>query len=792
MKLEDELFLGNEPLPASDTAVTLDILSQDDVLRGEELAQKRILEGKITLNPRSCPVFSVSPPMGTAAPMITALRAMWDFYLVVIPFTLHPAPGNNHYDRVSFLVKLTNPEATAFDLFPKNMTTPMEEIKTYTLSSEIKIQETGGNHVQGGRQFRFSALPSKITAFGEGQSTFYWVYEGLEEQKEVVPGTKHALVVLRVPRGTRFVDGTIDFEVAIAKKLLGAWRTTTAVVRSFPIHFELSGAAPFFVTDTPLKEKPDVIKEAAYFDVCIVCALPEEAQAFISETVRQHNVTFQRAFDPFTKYEYRHAVIQNNKGEPLSIQVSWLPRYGPMEAGLHLTSLLEEFKPRFVAMIGICAGDRRKVKLGDIIVAERTFSYDIGKFVRDESGRRQFLHDAVTWQTDPSLLQFVRMFDGWKPAIASLLRPYSKRQQRDWLLSKLLEEATPRIDTIPLQELQQYAPDWRRIVYELQAGPDPYLTRDGTLRDISRVYELRYGEEVFPYKDPVLPSIHIAPMASGSAVRSDNPFADVQIPVRGTVAIDMEGAAFYRTIADFPAIRFLLVKGVGDYADNDKDDSYHEYASSAAAAYTLCFIKEYVTASRMPRVQQEIVRGGSVEAWSQITSPSPTTVQPTLAGTVSKGDALNVFLAYASEDEALKKELEKHLMVLIRQGWITRWDSRKISAGREWAKELDMHLKQARIILVLVSLDFLASDYCYGNEMKRALKMHKAGKAYVIPILLRATDWKDTPLGKLFAVPRNNKPVTEWQDRDAAFADVARQIRTVVEQLKEAGTRSGM
>ena len=70
--------------------------------------------------------------------------------------------------------------------------------------------------------------------------------------------------------------------------------------------------------------------------------------------------------------------------------------------------------------------------------------------------------------------------------------------------------------------------------------------------------------------------------------------------------------------------------------------------------------------------------------------------------------------------------------------------------------------------------------------MLPALEMQKAGKARVIPILLRPTDdLQETPIGDLLTIPRNNKPVTKWEDRDAAFAEIAREIRGVINQVKK-------
>jgi hypothetical protein len=99
----------------------------------------------------------------------------------------------------------------------------------------------------------------------------------------------------------------------------------------------------------------------------------------------------------------------------------------------------------------------------------------------------------------------------------------------------------------------------------------------------------------------------------------------------------------------------------------------------------------------------------------------------------------------------------------------------------DWKKIVDHHLDTASIILLLISADFVASDYCYGIEMQRAMERHEAGETHIIPILLRPVDWQSAPFGKLKALPSNGTPITEWRNRDAAFADVAKGIRSIVE-----------
>jgi len=144
---------------------------------------------------------------------------------------------------------------------------------------------------------------------------------------------------------------------------------------------------------------------------------------------------------------------------------------------------------------------------------------------------------------------------------------------------------------------------------------------------------------------------------------------------------------------------------------------------------------------------------------------------------------IELFCSYAHEDEAHLQKLETHLSILKRQGLISTWHDRQITAGTEWAQAIDTHLNSASVILLLISPDFFASDYCYGLEMTRALERHKANEARVIPILLRHVDWKGAPFAHLQALPTNAKPVTSWSNRDEAWASVAVGIRRVIEDL---------
>ena len=131
-----------------------------------------------------------------------------------------------------------------------------------------------------------------------------------------------------------------------------------------------------------------------------------------------------------------------------------------------------------------------------------------------------------------------------------------------------------------------------------------------------------------------------------------------------------------------------------------------------------------------------------------------------MSGAGKPSESSEIFLCYSHKDEKLLKKLETHLSLLQRDKVISIWHDRRIGAGTEWAGAIDEHLNSARIILLLVSADFLASDYCHDVEMERAIERHEAGEARVIPVILRPVDWKGAKFGKLQALPQR------WQTGD--------------------------
>jgi len=147
--------------------------------------------------------------------------------------------------------------------------------------------------------------------------------------------------------------------------------------------------------------------------------------------------------------------------------------------------------------------------------------------------------------------------------------------------------------------------------------------------------------------------------------------------------------------------------------------------------------------------------------------------------------AVRLFYSYSHKDESLRNELETHLKLLQRQGLIETWHDRKIEAGEEWKQKIDDNLERADIILLLVSADFIASDYCYEIEMKRALERHEKKEARVIPVIVRDVNWRIAPFAKLQALPKDGKAVALWENKDSAWRNVSEGIERVIEEMRK-------
>ena len=141
---------------------------------------------------------------------------------------------------------------------------------------------------------------------------------------------------------------------------------------------------------------------------------------------------------------------------------------------------------------------------------------------------------------------------------------------------------------------------------------------------------------------------------------------------------------------------------------------------------------------------------------------------------------MRAFISYSHRDKAALERLHTHLAPLRRQRLIKAWFDREILAGGEINAAVDKELESCELFLLLVSPDFLASDYCFEREMQRALERHEAGEARVVPIIIEPCDWAASPLRQLKALPRDGKPVSDWTNANNAYLDIVQELRRIV------------
>lgn len=147
-------------------------------------------------------------------------------------------------------------------------------------------------------------------------------------------------------------------------------------------------------------------------------------------------------------------------------------------------------------------------------------------------------------------------------------------------------------------------------------------------------------------------------------------------------------------------------------------------------------------------------------------------------------EPVDLFYSYAHEDNALRDELSGHLKIMERRGVIRPWHDRCLTPGEKWDGEIHESLQAADLVLLLISSDFISSDYIWSQELDVAMKRHERGEASVIPVLLRAVDIAGAPFEKLQGLPTDFRPVTSWPNRDEAWTDVAKGIRKTVEHIQ--------
>jgi internalin A len=415
-----------------------------------------------------------------------------------------------------------------------------------------------------------------------------------------------------------------------------------------------------------------------------------------------------------------------------------------------------------------------------------------------------FLHDlgiVVNFRDDPRLAETHVLNPEW------VTNGIYKILNADWLAKK---EGELRLEHLPgvldrklyPREMHLYLLDLMRkfeLCYEFYEGDGRYLVpellgkEEPDLKDFAADDALRFEYRYNTLPEGLLPRFIVRSRAlnkdlprwrtgvvlawegNRAVVKADVQDRRVSIAVVGPVAgrrrllavIRADLEHIHRSIAKLQAIEQVPVPG---------------QAGLVVKYATLCVL-EVEGETELKLVHNgKVVKVKIADLLGGVEEPSAKPREP-MREAVGR-EAVRVAFSYSHKDEELRDQLETHLKLLQRQGVISTWHDRKILGGENWAGVIDDNFKRADLILLLVSADFVASDYCYQTEMGMALEREAKGEARVVPVTLRACDWKGAPFGKLQGFPKDMKPVTSWPNRDEAWTDVAAGIRTVVEELR--------
>jgi nucleoside phosphorylase len=348
------------------------------------------------------------------------------------------------------------------------------------------------------------------------------------------------------------------------------------------------------------------------FDVLVITALVDELRAL--QAVRYGgDGAWTAARDP-DGVPYHHRLVSTESGATLRIAAAWTGDMGVTATALRAATLIGHLDPRCLSMCGICAGNRADVFLGDVIVADRVYSYDHGKLVASTGpdGQRveQFFHDIETYNLDPTWRMDVAFFAenlAWSDDLARD-RPPSHERQEAWIRHRVLaqmEGKGPSPTEHP--DRRRCCPDWtKRIRALVKAGIGRSdeeglfsLTAEG--ERLTHEERLLYPDHADGHAGDPPFRVHLGPIATGSAVQKDPEiFSRLERLVRKTIGIEMEAAAVGR-VAEQLHRRAIIVKGVSDYGDSEKDDKFRAFAARASAEFLIRFLGQHLPA-RAPEV----------------------------------------------------------------------------------------------------------------------------------------------------------------------------------------------
>ncbi|MEA5512241.1 hypothetical protein VB715_20935 [Crocosphaera sp. UHCC 0190] len=327
-------------------------------------------------------------------------------------------------------------------------------------------------------------------------------------------------------------------------------------------------------------------------DVLIIAALKEEFDALIEITDREE--TWERVRDSENITRYYHRTFESTQGFSFSVAAMWANNMGATQAAVLATKLTEQLNPRCIAMCGICAGKRGDVFLGDVLIADKVFRYDQGKHkVKGEN--EVFQPDITTFNLRQKWKTAIKEIEKkWQPSFINE-RSLSLEYQSNWLLRALHNcEENKQLSISSYPRIDNFVPQHNRQAVIQKLRQKKWIDLDSfqiTSEGKKHLEEDRFYFPDSPQPDPQF-RIHLGTIGTGTGVIQDPSIWDkITAYQRKTIGLEMEGEAI-GIVSEIQEIDYMIfVKGVCDYADEFKDDSFHDFAAKASAAFLIDFLK---------------------------------------------------------------------------------------------------------------------------------------------------------------------------------------------------------
>lgn len=140
-----------------------------------------------------------------------------------------------------------------------------------------------------------------------------------------------------------------------------------------------------------------------------------------------------------------------------------------------------------------------------------------------------------------------------------------------------------------------------------------------------------------------------------------------------------------------------------------------------------------------------------------------------------------VFICYSHKDKRWLHDLQTHLNPYVRNGSVTAWSDQQIAPGSKWLAEIKAALASTRVAVMLVTPNFLASDFIHEHELIPLLKETEKGRVRILWIPVRACAYKETPLKDYQAACDPDKPLANMKaERDKHCVKICEEIKKAV------------